>query len=113
MRLPLPLSNDYDYRVPDGMSVAEGDLVEVPFGVRHVAGVIWGPGSDSCDDGKLKPLARRFSSTGLDQAMRNFVDWVADYTVHSAGAVLRMVLSVPDALAPQAPAIGLALADPM
>jgi primosomal protein N' (replication factor Y) len=34
----------------------------------------------------------------LPEVSRRFVEWVADYTVNSPGAVLRMVASVPDAL---------------
>ena len=30
--LPLPLGGAYDYRVPDGLGLAPGDFVAVPFG---------------------------------------------------------------------------------
>ena len=42
--LPLPLGTTYDYRVPDSMRVAIGDLVSVPFGPRRISGAVWGPG---------------------------------------------------------------------
>ncbi|HLW27087.1 MAG TPA: hypothetical protein VKY54_05100, partial [Kiloniellales bacterium] len=32
--LPLPLDALYDYQVPAGMTLAPGDLVEVPLGKR-------------------------------------------------------------------------------
>ena len=32
--LPLPLAGPYDYKVPDGLTVARGDIVAVPLGTR-------------------------------------------------------------------------------
>ena len=44
------------------------------------------------------------------RSSRAFVDWVARYTVSAPGAVLKMAMSVPDALAPPKPLIGYTLA---
>jgi primosomal protein N' (replication factor Y) len=40
--LPLPLAGAYDYRVPDGVTVAVGGFVHVPLGRRQEIGVICG-----------------------------------------------------------------------
>lgn len=96
--LPLPLAGGYDYRVPDAMTLRPGDVVRVPLGRRLSIGVVWGVGAGDFDAAKLKTVAEKLPAPPMTAAMRDFVDWVARYTVHSAGAVLKMALSVPDAL---------------
>jgi primosomal protein N' (replication factor Y) (superfamily II helicase) len=101
--LPLPLAGPYDYRVPAGLGVAAGDFVEAPLGGRALAAVVWGAGSDGVEEAKLKPFGRLLPAPPLSEVSRRFVDWVARYTVHPPGAVLRMVMSTPAALAPATP----------
>ncbi len=102
MLLPLNLPQAYDYLVPDDaagvLAIEDGAFVEVPLGSRTVAGVVWGPGNEDVAAEKLKPIRARFDAPPLDARMRRFVDWVAAYTVHAPGAVLKMVISVPEAL---------------
>ena len=38
--LPLPLGGAYDYRVPEGLTLADGDFVSVPLG-RREPGCCW------------------------------------------------------------------------
>jgi primosomal protein N' (replication factor Y) (superfamily II helicase) len=102
--LPLPLAGAYDYAVPDGLDLAPGDFVAVPLGARKLAGVVWGEGSGEIAPAKLKPIAERFAAPPLSLELRRLIDWVASYTMSPAGAVLRMAMSVTDALAP-APSI--------
>jgi primosomal protein N' (replication factor Y) len=96
--LPLPLSGAYDYLVPDGLEVAVGDFVAVPLGPRRVAGVVWGEASDEVPSARLKPLAGTLDAPPLKDELRRFVDWVAAYTLSPPGAVLKMAMSVTDAL---------------
>ena len=58
-------------------------------------GVVWGAGSNQVEEAKLKPLGRLLPLRRCPDVSRRFVDWVAGYTVHPPGAVLRMVMSVP------------------
>ncbi len=109
--LPLPLAGPYNYRVSTEGAVATGDFVEAPLGGRVIAGVVWGAGSDEIDAPKLKPLGRLLPAPPLPEVSRRFVDWVAGYTVHSPGAVLRMLMSVPEALTPAKPPLALRRAD--
>ena len=112
--LPLPLAGAYDYLVPEGMSAGAGDFVEVPLGGRRLAGVVWGAGSAAAvDAAKLKPLARLLPAPRLPEVSRRFVDWVAAYTVQPPGAVLRMVMSVPEALSPERPGRGVRAVQPL
>ena len=57
------------------------------------------------DAQKLKPILQVCPVPVLPSVSQEFVDWVAAYTVHSAGAVLRMVMSAPDALKPPKPTV--------
>ncbi|HER26767.1 MAG TPA: primosomal protein N', partial [Rhodospirillales bacterium] len=102
--LPLPLPGPYDYRVGEGMVLADGDVVRVPLGQRSITGVVWGAGQGVADQrvaaAKLKTVHEKHQTPPLPGVSRQFVDWVADYTLSPPGAVLKMVISVPAALEP-------------
>jgi primosomal protein N' (replication factor Y) len=98
--LPLPLAGAYDYRVPEDLTVAPGDFVIVPLGQRLLPGVVWGPATGEVVEAKLKPVRERLAVPPMREELRRFVDWVANYTLSPPGAVLRMAMSVPDALLP-------------
>ncbi|MSO91902.1 MAG: primosomal protein N' [Rhodospirillales bacterium] len=102
--LPLPLP-PYDYRVPDGLALTPGDLVEVPFGRRSAIGVVWGDAAGGIAEARLRDVSGRVQAPPLPEVSLRFVRWVADYTLHSAGAVLKMVVSVPDALKAPKPTV--------
>lgn len=108
--LPLPLVGPYDYRVPDGLFLAPGDFVSVPLGQRERVGVVWGPGSDDVIKARLKDVSARLEAVPMTEAARDFVDWVARYTMAPPGAVLRMAMSVPSALVPERRLTGYELA---
>src|SRR3954462_9205988 len=110
--LPLPLPEAYDYRVPAGMELGEGDYVEVPLGPGHVLGVVWGPGAGAVADGKLRPVAQRFDIPPMPEIQRRFIDWVAAYTMAPAGAVLRMALSAIGGVGAPQPGTAHPLRDP-
>ncbi len=98
--LPLPLG-PYDYRVPEGLSVAPGDFVCVPLGRRNVIGVVWDEAPDTTlAEAKLKNIVARAPAAPMGPALRKLVAWVAGYTLAPLGNVLRMAMSVPDAFAP-------------
>ncbi len=107
--LPLALDVAYDYRVPEGIEVAPGAIVEVPLGQRQVIGVVWGTAEGGIAPARLKDIAAVRAVPRLPASLRALIDWVADYTLASRGAVLRMALSVPDALEPPAPRLGYVL----
>ncbi len=98
--LPLPLDVAYDYRVPAGLALAEGDVVTVPLGGRMVAGVVWGSGAGDVAEARLKDVVGRLDVPPVGAGLRRFIDWTAGYTLAPRGAVLRMALSVPKALEP-------------
>jgi primosomal protein N' (replication factor Y) len=102
--LPIPISptNDgkFDYRITKDLELSLGDFVSVPFGSRSAIGVVWGKASGHCSDDKLKNIHFKLDCPPLPEVSRHFVEWVSRYTVSSPGAVLKMVMSVPDALKP-------------
>jgi len=100
--LPLPLAaGTYDYRVPTGMRVRPGDLVQVPLGGRPVIGVAWdGEADASLAERRLKDIDLVLEVPPMTPRLRRFVDWVAAYTLSPPGAVLRMALSTPAAFDP-------------
>ncbi len=97
----------YDYSVPDELNVQQGSFVKVPLGPRTVNGVVWqlNPKLDISPD-RLKDILEILPTAPLCQEAIEFVDWVANYTMQGAGRVLRMSMSVPDALYPKMPRKG-------
>ncbi len=100
--VPFPVGRAYDYRLPEGMAAASGDYVRVPLGKKETAGVVWAAGSDAAlDPGKVKAVLQKYDVPPMPDVHRKFIEWVARYTMADLGTVLKMSLSVPDALQPQ------------
>lgn len=90
-----------DYKNPDGEALQPGDVVRVPLGPRQVPGVVWEPNAfpvQEVAESRLRPVAARLPVPPLPEATRKLVAWTSRYYMAPAGAVLRMVLSVSDAL---------------
>lgn len=96
--LPLPLSDAYDYRVPQDMELVPGHFVVVPLGKRETVGVVWGAGSGEVPSAKLRDVIGVLPALPMADVLRRFVDWVSAYTLMPPGAVLRMAMSVLSAL---------------
>jgi primosomal protein N' (replication factor Y) len=106
--LPLPLDEPFDYAPPQGQSLPPGTFVEVPFGPRHIIGVVWDEAaSGRAANLRLKAIRRRIDAPPMPQALRHLVRHIAATTLHPLGAALRLALSVPAALEPPAPRLGL------
>ncbi len=109
--LPLALDQAYSYRVPPGVELAPGDLVNVPLGPREYTGVVWGEGTARAGlDNRLKDIDDKLDISPLRPELRKFVDWVADYTLAARGMVLRMALRMGDDLGPGRERVGVRLA---
>lgn len=98
--IPLALTQHYDYLVPDTMQVTLGSFVRVPFGKRHLDGVVWSQGHSDIAVEKLRFIDHCYDVAPLAADLRSFVDWVAAYTMTPPGAVLRLVMRAPEALHP-------------
>ncbi len=109
--VPLALDAPYDYRLPEGLDAPAGAFVRVPLGPRVVIGVVWGEGAGDVAETRLKSVAEVLDAPPLAAPFRRFIDWVAAYTMAPRGAVLRMAMSVAEALRPPKPRRGLRLAE--
>lgn len=108
--LPVPVGETYDYRAPAGAPLRAGAFVRVPFGRREALGVVWDDSGAARDSGApafamLKEIGARLDAPPMPEALRRLIDWAANYTLSPRGAVLRLAMNVPDALAPPKPQI--------
>jgi len=90
--VPLPVAEGYDYLAPDDPPPPAGTYVEVFLGHSLTEGVVWGPGQGEIPPGKLKTLSQILDLPPLPDVSRQFVNWVANYTVTPPGAILKMVM---------------------
>jgi primosomal protein N' (replication factor Y) len=106
--VPVAVAGVYSYRVPKGLDLAPGDIVAVPLGTRLVVGAVWDdPPDGSVGHNRLREVEYRFDTPPLAEAVRRFIDWVANYTLTPRGMVLRMVLRSNAALEPEKPVTAL------
>jgi primosomal protein N' (replication factor Y) len=103
--LPLPLRGALDYRPPDGGVLPQpGQFVRVNLGSRRVVGVVWDdPAGGEVAAERLKPVIEILPTPPLRPELRRFIERVAAYTLAPLGAVLRMAMSVEEALLPPPP----------
>ncbi|MBB3896864.1 primosomal protein N' [Roseococcus suduntuyensis] len=97
--LPLPLAEAYDYWLPADVPAGPGSFVEVPLGGRTTLGVVWEDAPEGgVAEGRLRDVIALKPAPPMHKPLREFVDWVAAYTLSPAGAVLRMAMAAPSAL---------------
>ena len=108
--LPLPLPVPYDYALPDGVLARRGMLVRAPLGGRELVGVVWGKAQGGLAPEKLR-LAEPLDAFRLPEALCDFIDWVARYTLSPPGAVLAQALRVRGAFDAEVPKKALVLAN--
>ena len=102
--LPLPLPEALDYLPPENTIPPEpGSFVTVELGSRRLVGVVWDGDSGELATERLKPVLGTLPAPPLRSEMRRFVDRVAAYTLAPPGMVLKMAMSVEEALSPRAP----------
>ena len=102
--LPIAGAGPYDYRLPAALAAPDGSFVRVPLGPRRAVGVVWGAAEGAVPPARLRDVETVLEGPPLDAPLRAFIDWLADYCLAERGAVLRMAMSVPDALEPARPA---------
>ncbi|MEW5420627.1 primosomal protein N' [Amorphus sp. 3PC139-8] len=100
----VPVAIDQPYTYASDRPLEPGTVVAVPLGTRMVLGAVWDDAPDpSIGGNRIRAVEQVFDCPPLTDDLRRFVDWVAAWTLASRGMVLRMVLRVPDALAPEPP----------
>ncbi len=102
--LPLPLPAPLDYLVPEREPPEPGSFVRVTLGPRRLIGVVWaGDAVGEIPSERLKPISETLATPPLRPELRRFIDRVAAYTLAAPGLVLRMAMSVAEALLPPPP----------
>lgn len=97
--LPQRAEHAYTYSIPQNLFVQVGSFVEVPLRSKLVPGVVWKIHSHpTCNVRKIKAISRVFDLSILPEVTRDFIQWVANYTMSPLGNVLKMGMSVPQAL---------------
>ncbi|MDE3176236.1 MAG: primosomal protein N', partial [Pseudomonadota bacterium] len=104
---PVAVDTAYSYRAPPELKLAPGDVVAMPLGTRTAFGVVWA--ARSGDGGNLKSVTARLPVPPVAAPLRDFVDWIARWTLSPRGSVLRMALRTPERAEPAAPRLGYAL----
>ena len=98
--LPYPLVGPFDYRVPPGLNPQPGDVVLASLNGRQEMGVVWdAPADPDCaaatvPNHKLKPLLGVVDTPKMRPELRQFIDWMASYTLSPPGEVMAMALRV-------------------
>lgn len=95
IQIPLAIDTPYSYVVPHGLTVAPGDVVQVPLGPRETVGVVWSV-AESVGGSNLRPVTGILDVPRLGGTLRGLVDWIARYTLAPRGSALAMVLRLPD-----------------
>ena len=109
--VPVAVDTAYSYRVPRGLILAPGDFVTVPLGTREATGVVWTL-RQSASGSNLKTIIEKRDLPGLAAPLRQFIDWLARWTLAPRGMVPRMGVRAPDSAGPEPVRIGVRLAGP-
>ncbi len=107
--VPVALDTLYSYRVPLHLDVAPGDVVDVPLGTRQTLGVVWQI-RRGASGSNLKNVESLFDVVPLNAKLRQFVDWVARWTLSPRGMVLRMAIGAALYAGPEKTRVGVRLA---
>ena len=94
--LPLPFDKTYRYAAKEPLF--RGQFVEVPFGNKNIAGLVWDvqPIDLSPDQAfKIKAIHGLFDHPPLTEAMMKLIAWVAGYTLSPLGLVLKLAMHAP------------------
>jgi primosomal protein N' (replication factor Y) (superfamily II helicase) len=90
--LDVPLDNVFDYEA-EGLPLAVGSLVVVPFGRRRSVGVVVGLADQSeLPRSRIKRIERQLEVAPLDGETLAFARFCADYYRHPLGQTLATVL---------------------
>ncbi|MCL1785981.1 MAG: primosomal protein N' [Alphaproteobacteria bacterium] len=95
--IPNAVNNGYDYRLDAPADI--GQFVQVSVMNRPYIGVIVGPGTSSLPPEKIKPVQSTFDLR-LSALDLRWIQRMSEWTMMPPGAVLKLILNIPDAFAP-------------
>lgn len=92
-----PVGGVYDYLAGPAVGAVRGSIVTVPFGGRHLPGIVMGAAIGDVPLAKLRAVESLVTLPPLSDALVQFIERVAAWTMAPLGAVVKMVLSQPAA----------------
>ena len=92
-----PVGGSYDYLAGPAVGAVRGTIVVVPFGRRHLPGIVMGVAIGDVQVAKLRAVESLVTLPPLSDALVQFIERVAAWTMAPLGAVVKMVLSQPAA----------------
>jgi primosomal protein N' (replication factor Y) len=100
--LPLVFDKAFDYGIPDSLDLQIGSIVLVPFGPRQLYGVVEHLKTETTTPpNKLKLILDTVDWCALIESDLAFLNWMASYTLAPRGQVLKMMVGIPAAFAPE------------
>ena len=93
--VPNVINRGYDYRLNENADV--GTFVRVTVMNRPYVGVIVGAGDSGLDSAKIKSIIEVCNMGRMSQCDIDWIYKMSDWTLMAPGAVLRLILNVPDA----------------
>ncbi len=103
----LPFDQPFDYRIQEHHAVQPGAIVLIPFGKRECPGVVLEISTTThTPEEKIKPISSVASLPPFSKAHRDWLTWVASYTLSPLGSILALTLSNNELLTPPKPAVG-------
>ena len=93
--IPNVINRGYDYRLNESADI--GAFVRVPVMNRQYIGVIVGAGDSGLDESRIKSVIEIHDLGKLSTPDINWIYKMSDWTLMAPGAVLRLILNVPDA----------------
>jgi len=89
--LPLPLSEAFDYQVPEGWNLGVGDHVVVPLGPRQIRGLVQEVRDVTGSNRRLRPITERVEAASVPESAMVFLDWAARWTLTPPGEMAFLV----------------------
>ncbi|HXY59319.1 MAG TPA: primosomal protein N' [Methylocystis sp.] len=87
---PVAVDQTYSYLAPPALALAPGDHVKIPLGSREAYGVVWETRDLAGGASNLKSVAARYDRPPLSKNLRDFLDWLARWTLAPRGMALRL-----------------------
>ena len=88
-----PVSGIYDYIGGSFADLPRGSQAEVPFGGRHLPGIVMGAALGNVTPAKLRLIFKAADLPVLGEPLLAFIERVAGWTMAPIGAVVKMVVS--------------------
>lgn len=93
--IPNVINRGYDYRLNESADI--GAFVRVSVMKRPYIGVIIGAGDSGLEESKIKSVIEICNMGKMSMADINWIYKMSEWTLMAPGAVLRLILNVPDA----------------